>query len=76
MIKFLIGGVIILALVGGAIKFESTEKDYSLVMNKEAAKVSVYNGVIKIYDFVKELIDNNTNSNATNEAANQVEKAK
>lgn len=76
MIKFLIGSVIVLALVGGAIEFKSTDKDYSLVMNKEAAKVSVYNGVIKIYDFVKELIDNNTNTNTTNTATNQVEKAK
>jgi hypothetical protein len=29
--------------------------------NKEAAKTSVYNGVVKIYDFVKELVTDVTN---------------
>lgn len=77
MIKFLVGGIIILilALVGGAVEFKSTDKDYSLVMNKEAAKVSVYNGVVKTYGFVKELIDDNINASTTSEANNQVEKA-
>lgn len=77
MIKFLVGGIIILilALVGGAVEFKSTDKDYSLVMNKEVAKVSVYNGVVKTYGFVKELIDDNINASTTSEANNQVEKA-
>lgn len=77
MIKFLVGGIIILilALVGGAVEFKSTDTDYSLVMNKEAAKVSVYNGVVKTYGFVKELIDDNINASTTSEANNQVEKA-
>ncbi len=76
MIKFLVGSVIILALVGGAIEFKSTDKDYSLVMNKETAKVSVYNGVIKIYDLVKELIDNNVNTETTNQVGTKANEAK
>ncbi|MDC9715485.1 MAG: hypothetical protein PSN36_06705 [Gammaproteobacteria bacterium] len=57
MIKFLVGGVIILALIGGAVQFKSTDKDWSLVVNKEEAKSSVQNGIIKVYDFGKALFD-------------------
>ena len=60
MIKFIVGSIVILALVGGAVQFKSSDKDYSLVVNKEAVKISVYNGVVKIYDFVKELVDGTT----------------
>ncbi|CAC9536321.1 hypothetical protein [uncultured Gammaproteobacteria bacterium] len=67
MIKFIVGSIVILALIGGAVQFKSTDKDYSLIVNKETAKVSVYNGVIKIYDFVKELV-----GGTTNEVANKV----
>ncbi|SEH76998.1 hypothetical protein [Bathymodiolus azoricus thioautotrophic gill symbiont] len=67
MIKFIVGSIVILALIGGAVQFKSTDKDYSLILNKETAKVSVYNGVIKIYDFVKELV-----GGTTNEVANKV----
>jgi hypothetical protein len=48
MIKFIVGSIVILALIGGAVEFKSTDKDYSLIVNKEAAKTSVYNGVVKI----------------------------
>ncbi len=61
MIKFIVGSIVILALIGGAVEFKSTDKDYSLIVNKEAAKTSVYNGVVKIYDFVKELATDVTN---------------
>ena len=67
MIKFIVGSIVILALIGGAVQFKSTDKDYSLIVNKETAKVSVYNGVIKIYDFAKELV-----GGTTNEVANKV----
>ncbi|CAC9580969.1 hypothetical protein [uncultured Gammaproteobacteria bacterium] len=67
MIKFIVGSIVILALIGGAVQFKSTDKDYSLIVNKETAKVSVYSGVIKIYDFVKELV-----GGTTNEVANKV----
>ena len=57
MIKFLLGVVVALALIGGAIQFESTEESLSLVINKEAAMNSVQNGAVKIYDFGSELIN-------------------
>jgi len=56
MIKFLLGIVVALALIGGAIQFESTDESWSLVINKEAAMNSVQNGAVKIYDFVSDLI--------------------
>ncbi len=57
MIKFLLGVVVALALIGGAIQFESTEASWSLVVNKEAAMNSVQNGAIKIYDLGSELVN-------------------
>jgi hypothetical protein len=57
MIKFLLGVVVTLALIGGAIQFESTDENWALVVNKEAALSSVQNGAVKIYDFGAELIN-------------------
>jgi hypothetical protein len=57
MIKFLLGVVVALALIGGAIKFESTDESWALMVNKEAALSSVQNGAVKIYDFGAELIN-------------------
>ena len=57
MIKFLLGVVVALALIGGAIQFESTDESWSLVINKGAALSSVQNGAGKIYDFGAELIN-------------------
>ncbi len=56
MIKFILSIIIILALVGGAIKFVATEESWSLVMNKRVALSSVQNGAIVIYEFVETLI--------------------
>jgi len=57
MIKFLLGAVVALALIGGAIQFESTDESWSLVVNKEAAMSSVKNGAVRIYDFGSDLIN-------------------
>jgi len=56
MIKFLLGVVVALALIGGAIEFRSTDAEWSLVVNKDAAMSSVQNGAVKIYDFGAELV--------------------
>ncbi|MDG2353702.1 MAG: hypothetical protein P8L86_02665 [Gammaproteobacteria bacterium] len=56
MIKFLLGVVVALALIGGAIEFRSTDAEWSLVVNKDAAMSSVQNGAVKIYDFGSDLI--------------------
>jgi hypothetical protein len=57
MIKFLLGVVVALALIGGAIQFETTDESWALMVNKEAALSSVQNGAVKIYDFGAELIN-------------------
>jgi hypothetical protein len=56
MIKLILSVVVVLALIGGAIQFKSTDQSWSLVVNKEAALSSVQNGAGKIYDFGSELV--------------------
>ena len=56
MIKFLLGAVVVLALYGGAIQFDSTDESWALIVNKEAALSSVQNGAVKIYNFGSDLI--------------------
>ena len=56
MIKFFLGAIIALALIGGAIKFESDEHSWKLVVIKQEALHSVQTGAIRIYKIVEELI--------------------
>lgn len=56
MIKFILGVLVVLALIGGAIQFESNDESWALVVNKEAAMSSIQNGAVKIYDFGAELV--------------------
>ena len=56
MIKFFLGVIIALALIGGAIKFESDQTSWKLVVIKQEALHSVQNGAIRIYKIVEELI--------------------
>ena len=49
MIKFFIGAILALAIIGGAIKFESDEQSWKLVVIKQEALHSVQNGAIRIY---------------------------
>jgi hypothetical protein len=56
MIKFFLGAIIALALIGGAIKFDSDENSWKLILIKQEALHSVQNGGIRIYKIVKELI--------------------
>ena len=56
MIKFLLGVIVVLALIGGAIKFQSDEESWQLIINKQGALYSVKNGSIRIYNIVEKLI--------------------
>jgi len=56
MIKFFLGAIIALALIGGAIKFESDQTSWKLVVFKQEALHSVQNGAIRIYKIIEELI--------------------
>ena len=56
MIKFFLGAIIALALIGGAIKFDSDENSWKLIVIKQEALHSVTNGAIRIYKMGKKLI--------------------
>ena len=56
MIKFIVLVLVVLALIGGAVQFQTTEAEWALVVNKEAALSSIQNGAMIVYDFANELI--------------------
>ena len=56
MIKFFLSAILVLALIGGAIKFASDEHSWQLIIHKQEALHSVQNGVIRIYNIVKKQI--------------------
>jgi len=56
MIKFFLGVIIVLALIGGAIKFESDQTSWKLVVVKQEALHSVQTGAIRIYKIVEDII--------------------
>ena len=55
MIKFLLCVIVVLALIGGAIKFQSDEESWQLIIHKQEALYSVKNGAIRIFNIVEEL---------------------
>ena len=56
MIKFLLGVIVALALIGGAIKFQSDEESWQLVIQKQQVLDSVKNGTIRIYNIFEDLM--------------------
>jgi len=56
MIKFLLGAILALAVIGGAFKFESNEDSWHLIILKKEALNSVTNGGVRIYKLVAGLI--------------------
>ena len=56
MIKYLLGAILALAIIGGAFKYENHEDSLHLIVNKEEALDSVTNGVIRIYKLLEALI--------------------
>jgi len=65
MIKFFLGAIIALALIGGAIKFDSDEHSWKLIVIKQEELHSVQNGGIRIYNIVKGLISNSDISDSS-----------
>ena len=53
MIKYLLGAILALAVIGGAFKYENHEDSLHLIVNKEEALDSVTNGVIIIYKLLE-----------------------
>ena len=56
MIKFFLGAIIALALIGGAIRFDSDEQSWQLIIHKQEALHSVTNGAKRIYNQFKKII--------------------
>ncbi len=56
MIKYLLGAILALAVIGGAFKYESNDTSWQLIILKEEALYSVTNGVKRIYKLVAGLI--------------------
>jgi|TARA_B110000116_G_C16279695_1_gene334491 hypothetical protein len=56
MIKYLLGAILALAVIGGAFRFESDDQSWQLIILKKEALNSVTNGGIRIYKIVTELI--------------------
>ena len=56
MIKYLLGAILALAIVGGAFQFKSNDQSWQLIILKKEALNSVTNGGIRIYKLVEGLI--------------------
>ena len=56
MIKYLLGAILALAVIGGAFRFESGDESWQIIILKKEALNSVTNGGIRIYKIVTELI--------------------
>ena len=65
MIKYLLGAILALAIIGGAFKFESSDNSWKLIILKEEAFYSVTNGAKRIFNIVVNLIPNTGNSSNT-----------
>ena len=65
MIKFFLGAIIALALIGGAIRFQSDEQSWQLIIHKQEALHSVQNGAIRIYKIVEQLFSNSDISDSS-----------
>ena len=49
MIKYLLGAILTLAIIGGAFSFQSNDKSWQIIVHKEEAFKSVTNGALRIY---------------------------
>ena len=52
MIKYLLGAILALAIIGGAFKYESNEDSWQLIILKKEALNSVTNGGKRIYNII------------------------
>ena len=50
MIKYLLGAILALAIIGGAFDFKSTDNSWQLIINKKEAFNSVTNGAKRIFN--------------------------
>ena len=65
MIKYLLGAILALAIIGGAFRFESSDNSWKVIILKEEAFYSVTNGAKRIFNIVANMIPNSELSNAS-----------
>ena len=65
MIKYLLGAILALAIIGGAFDFKSTDNSWQLIINKKEAFNSVTNGAKRIFNIVRNIIPDSELSEAT-----------
>jgi len=56
MIKYLLGAILALAVIGGAFQFKSNEQSWQIIILKKEALNSVTNGGIRIYKLLAGLV--------------------
>ena len=64
MIKYLLGAILALAIIGGAFDFKSTDDSWQIIINKKEAFNSVTNGAKRIFNIVRNMIPNSELSEA------------
>lgn len=64
MIKYLLGAILVLAIIGGAFDFKSTDNSWQLIINKKEAFNSVTNGAKRIFNIVRNIIPDSELSEA------------
>ena len=65
MIKYLLGAILALAVIGGAFRFESSDNSWKLIILKEEAFYSVTNGAKRIFNIVINMIPDSEISDAS-----------
>ena len=56
MIILFLGAILVLAVIGGAIRFASDEHSWQIIIHKQEALHSVQNGASRIYNQFKKII--------------------
>ena len=64
MIKYLLGAILALAIIGVAFDFKSTDNSWQLIINKKEAFNSVTNGAKRIFNIVRNIIPDSELSEA------------
>ena len=64
MIKYLLGAILALAIIGGAFDFKSTDNSWQFIINKKEAFNSVTNGAKRIFNIVRNMIPDSELSEA------------
>ena len=64
MIKYLLGAILALAIIGGAFDLKSTDNSWQIIINKKEAFNSVTNGAKRIFNIVRNMIPDSELSEA------------